>query len=151
MAINCTWAKMCILLVHSFFLFFFRPHLQHMEVPWRGVELELQQQARSTATSTWDLSHACDLRHSLGKCWILNPLSEARDQTCTLLDTSWVLNSLSQKGTPVHPFFWINPIIIKFCLYSWDELANLGNLNVFCVNPYKVYTNMVTIKVLLRQ
>ena len=30
--------------------------------------------------------------------WILNPLSKARDQTCILLDTSWILNLLSHKG-----------------------------------------------------
>ena len=30
----------------------------------------------------------CNLHHSSRKCWILNPLSEARDQTCVLMDTS---------------------------------------------------------------
>ena len=27
--------------------------------------------------------------------WILNPLSEARDRTCILMDTSWILNLLT--------------------------------------------------------
>ena len=30
------------------------PHLQHMEVPRLGVELELQPLAYTTATATWD-------------------------------------------------------------------------------------------------
>ena len=33
----------------------------------------------TTATTTWDLSHICDLYHSSGQCQILNLLSEARD------------------------------------------------------------------------
>ena len=32
----------------------------------------------------------CDLHHSSGQCWILNPLSKVRDQTRILMDTSWV-------------------------------------------------------------
>ena len=35
--------------------------------------------------------------------WILNTLSEARDQTCILMDTNWVLNSFSHSGNS--PFF----------------------------------------------
>ena len=31
-----------------------------------------------------------DLHHSSRQQWILNPLSEARDSTCILMDTSWV-------------------------------------------------------------
>ena len=33
----------------------------------------------ATARETLDLSHICDLRHSLQHCQILNPLSKARD------------------------------------------------------------------------
>ena len=46
--------------------------------------------AYSTATAMQDPSYVCDLHYSSGQCWILNPLGEARDQTCTLMDTSWV-------------------------------------------------------------
>ena len=35
-------------------------------------------------------SHICDLCCSLQQHWILNPLSEAGDRTCILMDTSWV-------------------------------------------------------------
>ena len=57
-----------------------------MEVPGLGVELELPLPAYSTATATRDR----DLYHSSQQRWILNLLSEARDQTCVLSDTSWV-------------------------------------------------------------
>ena len=67
---------------------FLGPHLQHMEVPRLGVKSELQLPAYTTATATRDLSHVCDLRHSSWQCWILNPRSKARDQTCVLMDTN---------------------------------------------------------------
>ena len=38
-----------------------------------------------------------DLHCSLWQCWILNPMSEARDGTRILMDTSWVLNLLSHN------------------------------------------------------
>ena len=69
------------------FVCFLRPHLWHMKVPRLGVKLELHLQGYTTAMATWDLSHICDLHHSLHQCQILNPLSEARDQTCILRDT----------------------------------------------------------------
>ena len=70
---------------------FLGPHLQHMEVPRLGVKSEPQLLASTTATATWDQSHICDLHHSLQPRRILNPLSEARDRTHILKDTSWVL------------------------------------------------------------
>ena len=62
----------------------------HIEVPRLGVQLELQLLAYTTDTEMWDPSHVCDLYHSLGKHWILNPLSEAMDLTHVLMDTSQV-------------------------------------------------------------
>ena len=54
-----------------------------MEVPGLGVDLklQLQLQAYATAVATPDLRCICDLH------WILNPLSEARDQTHILMET----------------------------------------------------------------
>ena len=54
--------------------------------PARG-ESELQLPASATATAMLDLSHICNLCHSSRPCWVLNPLSEARDQTHILTDT----------------------------------------------------------------
>ena len=53
-----------------------------MEVPSLGVELELQLPVYTTTTATPDLSSR--------RCQILNPLSEARDQTHNLMDPSQV-------------------------------------------------------------
>ena len=72
----------------SFFLFFFLwLYLQHMEVPGLGIESQLYLPAYATARATPDLSHIRDLCCSLQQCQVLNPLSEARDQICILLDT----------------------------------------------------------------
>ena len=59
-----------------------------MEVLRLGVESELQLPAYSTATAMQDLSHVYNLQHSSWQCQILNPLSEARDQTCVLVEGS---------------------------------------------------------------
>ena len=58
-----------------------------MEVPRLGLELELKLLAYTTAMP--DLSHVCNLHYCSPQCQILNPLSEAGDQTCVLMDTSW--------------------------------------------------------------
>ena len=57
-----------------------------------GVESELLLLAYTTATSP---SQVCNLYHSSRPCRMLNPLSEARDRTCVLMDTSQVCNRLS--------------------------------------------------------
>ena len=63
-------------------------HLQHMEVPRLGVQLELQLLAYTTATAMPDPSRLCDLHHSSQQHWIPDPLREARDRTRILMDTS---------------------------------------------------------------
>ena len=68
----------------------------HTEVPRLGFELELELPAYTTAIATADPSHICDPQHSLQQCCILNPLSEAREQTCVLMDTD--LFPLSHNG-----------------------------------------------------
>ena len=63
-------------------------HLRYMEIPRLGVESDLQLLA--TATATWDPSHVCDLHHSSWQHRILNPLNEAWDQSCVLMDASQI-------------------------------------------------------------
>ena len=60
-----------------------------MKFPRLEVESELQLSAYTTATGMWDLR---------GQHRILNPLSEARDPTLSLMDTSTVRATV---GTPV--------------------------------------------------
>ena len=69
-----------------------------MEVPRLGVELELQLPAYAIATAMPDLSCVCDLHHSSQQHRILNLLSEVRDRTRILMDTSQVCNLLSHNG-----------------------------------------------------
>ena len=85
------------ILLFFFSFFFLGLYTQHMEVPRLGVKSEPRLLAYATAMAIPDLSCICDLRCSLWQCWILNPLSKARDQTIIFTDTSQVLNSLSHK------------------------------------------------------
>ena len=88
------------------FVFFWGPNLQPMEAPGLGVELELQLPAYSTTTATPDPSHICNLHHSSRQCWILNPLTEARDWTHVLMDTSQGLNPSSHNGNSTSSFVY---------------------------------------------
>ena len=72
-----------------------------MEVPRRGVEWELQLPACATATAMPDPSRDFDLRHSAQQHWIPDPLSEARDRTRILMDTSWIHFRCATWGTPL--------------------------------------------------
>ena len=63
----------------------------YMEVPRLGVQLELQLLAFATAIATPDLSRVCNIHHNSRQCQILNPLREARDQTCNLMVPSRIL------------------------------------------------------------
>ena len=69
------------------FFFFLGPYLWHKEVPRLGVKSKLQVPDYATATAILDPGCICNLCCSLWQCQILNPLSEARDQTCVLPDT----------------------------------------------------------------
>ena len=59
-----------------------------MEVSRLEVKSELQLPAYTTTTARQDPSRVCDLHHGSQQCWILNPLSGARDQTRILMDPS---------------------------------------------------------------
>ena len=69
-----------------------------MEVPRLGVKWELQLTAYTTVTALWDRSCIYDLHHSLRQHQILNLLSEARDQTCFLMDTNQICLPMGHDG-----------------------------------------------------
>ena len=96
----------CIFFFFSFFLLFLLGlHSQHMEVPRLGVESKLQLPAYTTTTAMQDLSHVYNLHHSSWQCWILNPLSEARDWTRNLMVPSRIRFHCTTTGTPIFIFF----------------------------------------------
>ena len=69
-----------------------------MEVPRLEVESELWLLASATATAMQDPSHVFDLHHSSCPGQIFNPLSEARDRTHVLTDTSWICFRCATTG-----------------------------------------------------
>ena len=66
-------------------------HLWHMEISRLGWNWSCScwPTVTATATATLDPSCVCNPYHSSRQHWILNPLSEARDQTCPLTDARW--------------------------------------------------------------
>ena len=79
----------CFCLFLFVFVFFFRA-APAAYIPRLGVKLELQLLAYPTATAMQDPSCVFDLHHSSRQCQIPNPLSEARNRTLVLTDTSRV-------------------------------------------------------------
>ena len=69
------------------------------------VKLQLQLPAYTTAAATQDLRHVCDLNHRSQQCQIPDMLSEARDWTCILMDSSRIHFRCAMKETPFTPIF----------------------------------------------
>ena len=88
-----------------FFFFFLELHSQYTDVPWLGVQSELQLPAYATAIATPEPSHVCNLHHSSQQHQILNPLMEGRDQTHTLMIPSWICFCCAKTGTLCFVFF----------------------------------------------
>ena len=92
-----------------------------MEVPRLRVQLE---PAYATVIATRDPSCICNLYHSSQQCWILNPLSKARDWTCNLMVPSQIHSSLSHVG---NSYVFLNKHKISFTSL-WDTGLGLGIL-----------------------
>ena len=85
-----------------------------MEVPRQGIESELQLPVYTTARATRDVSHVFDLHHSSKQCQILNLLSEARDQTHSLMDSSWICFCCIATGTLGLITLLSSPLLMDF-------------------------------------
>ena len=96
-----------------------------MEVPRLGVKLELQLPACTTATAMQDPSHVCDLHHSSQPCWILNPLSKARDQTRALMAPCWVHCRGATRGT-------LGGFLTPFMSIDFSQFWKLAGPNSRC-------------------
>ena len=107
---------------------FLGPHPQHMEAPRRGVQSELQLPAYTRATATPNLSRICGLDQ------ILNLLSEARDWTCILMDTSQVRYHWATTGTPRIMLFDASEVSLCFfwpkkqCNNGKEHILSLGQV-----------------------
>ena len=97
-------SAICIEFVFCFVFVSLGLHPRHMEVPSVGVESGLQLLAYAADTATQDLSCVCDLHHSSRQHQILNPLSEARNQTHIPVDTSQAHYPWATTGTPCFEF-----------------------------------------------
>ena len=129
-----------------------------MEDPGLGVKsgLQLPATVTATATATPDPSHVCNLHHSSWQRQILNPLSEARDQTCILTDLSQIHFCCAAKGTPVNHIlillkrllwlsaltFWFFGDISKMSSHTlgWACFAGSESLN------YNTFCNLVRLR-----
>ena len=89
-----------------------------MAVPGLGVQSELQLSVYTTATATWGPSGVCDLYHSSRQCQILNPLREARDRTCVLMDTSQIRFCWATMGTPTSLSGYLSVFV-----FVWKSLS----------------------------
>ena len=96
-----------------------------MKVPMLAVELELQLLACATATAKLGPSLICNLHHSSWQCRILNPLSEARDQTRILMDPSQMHFCCATTGTPLI-YLFIYLFIFVFLLFLWAAPSAYG-------------------------
>ena len=125
----------------SFLSFFFLwPHLQHMEVPRLGFQLEMQLQAYTTAVATLHLSRICDFHwscsfsamlgpspteqgqglnaHPHRHCLVLNPLNHNRN--CQELGFWW-----PSDHTPVDSSFTVHVSAIRKLSAGEHDLPGL--------------------------
>ena len=99
---------------------FLGPYLWHMEVPRLGVKSELQLLVYATATATQDPSCICDVHHSSQQHQIPNQMSEVRDWTWILRDTSWIRFLCTTTGNSFH-----SPLKGEKFISVYSELSNL--------------------------
>ena len=85
------------------------------------VESELYLPAYTTTTATQDPSHICDLHHSSGQHRI--SLSEARNWTRILMDTSQIHFHCATTGTPRYYIFTGDKAkVIKTVWYWYNRI-----------------------------
>ena len=98
---------------------FLWPHPWYMEVPRLEVKSELLLLAYTTATAMPDPSHICDPHYSSGQHQILNPLSEARDQDCVLVDANWAsLTTEPLRELQKHNSYQPNCVVSRRLLWT---------------------------------
>ena len=95
-----------ILLYYFILLFYF---LLSKATPVAYVNSQARGQIGATAVAIATVmqspSCVCKLHHSSWQHWISNPLSEAREQTHILMDTSWTHFHCATMETPMYTIF----------------------------------------------
>ena len=94
-----------------FALVFLEPH------PWH-IGSQATPAALTTVTAMPDLSHVCDLHHSSWPCWILKPLSEARDRTHNLMVPIQICFRCATTGIPLIPPYSCKMSCVMTAYYS---------------------------------
>ena len=93
-----------------------------MEVSRLEVEIGAATETYAAATATPDLSRICHLHCSWWQSWIVNPLSEARNRTHILEDTSRVLKPLNYNGNSPNILKHILPChVVQYKEISWEQ------------------------------
>ena len=111
--------RLCAFIFFSFFLslfFFFLVGGTLVEYGGSLARSLIQPAAASLHHSHGKMGS--DLHHSSCQCWILNPLSKARDQT---LDTSRLLHLLSHNRNSLCIYFLIQ--VFRGVRNSWCEIS----------------------------
>ena len=91
--------------------------------------------AYTTVTAMPDPSHICKLHHSSWQRWILNPLSEARDETCILMDTSWIHEPLSHNENSSDNVFLLQCGITALTLLYYFRASMCSQHLVILLKP----------------
>ena len=120
---------MCLITLFSPYyqlkLFFFLSSQDHTlgiwRFPARGL-IRAVATAYTRATATPYPSHICNLHHSSWQCWILNPLSKARDGTCNFMVPSWIHFRYTTMGTPETLFS-----VFGYAHNIWKSLGQILN------------------------
>ena len=73
-------------------------------------------------------SHVCNLHHSSGQRQIPNPLSQARNPACILMDSSRDRFHCTAAGTPINWFLDIKPT----CIPEIDPIQPYGIILFIC-------------------
>lgn len=110
---------MCHIVI-PFYLFFTATPVAYGSSQATGLNQSCTCQPLLEATAMPDLSHIRNLHHSMWQHRILNPLSEARDPTHILMDTSQVTGTLILLFLMcfLYPGYdsFINYLCYKLCL-----------------------------------
>ena len=101
-------------------------------------------------------SHARSQPHlwptcSLWQCRILNPLSEARDRTFILMDTSRVLNLLNHSGNSLFIYFFFHFFRKHMLSETWSNIHQGPFYAKPCVTSGSTEANKIYFLSVLRQ